>query len=501
MKNNSPRIETSKKNAIYGVFLQFFTLLMSFVVRSIFIKTLGNEFLGLDSLFKNLLNLMSFTELGVGVAISSSLYEPLANNNTVLIKSLINLLKRFYNWIITIIIMAGMIMTVLLPLFINGSMPFGARLAFCLYFLNSAATYMLVVNRTLLIADQKSYINSVNQFVFLFMQYCIQIILLLVGSSYIIYLVAQLISTLLSNLSLSVTSHKIYPYLKDTDAGKLPPEFVRHLRENVIGMISAKFGGIILTSSDNLVLSIFVNLSTVGNYTNYTTVINGITTLLNTGINAITASVGNLGTEKDFGKERKTFFQLYWGNAILIMNISFGLYFFFGTFIRLWVGSQYQLSEMTTLAIIFLFFQNQLRQISITFQIAHSLFWQQRYKSLVEAGTNLAFSVAFVKIFGLGILGVVSGTIMSNLLINSWWEPLIVFKSAFHSRMKRYWLTYILVNFIFVICLLAIHLIKNLETAFFPLCLYYVFFCIIFNLTLFVTVPDFKKLLLKLFNR
>ena len=77
MQENKTRIHASKKNALYGVIFQFLTLAMSFVVRSIFIKHLGNEFLGLDSLFKNILSLMSFTELGIGVAISSSLYEPL----------------------------------------------------------------------------------------------------------------------------------------------------------------------------------------------------------------------------------------------------------------------------------------------------------------------------------------------------------------------------------------------------------------------------------------
>ncbi|WP_262335976.1 hypothetical protein [Limosilactobacillus fermentum] len=142
MEQGSTRVKASKKNAIYGVIFQFLTLVMSFVVRSIFIRKLGNEYLGLDGLFKNLLNLMSFTELGIGVAISSSLYEPLATKNTELIKSLIHLLKSFYRWIIIIIIIVGSGMTIYLPNFIHGQIPTGARFAFCLYFLNSVATYM-----------------------------------------------------------------------------------------------------------------------------------------------------------------------------------------------------------------------------------------------------------------------------------------------------------------------------------------------------------------------
>lgn len=501
MEQGSTRVKASKRNAIYGVIFQFLTLVMSFVVRSIFIRKLGNEYLGLDGLFKNLLNLMSFTELGIGVAISSSLYEPLATKNTELIKSLIHLLKSFYRWIIIIIIIIGSGMTIYLPNFIHGQIPTGARFAFCLYFLNSAATYMLVVNRTVLIADQRGYINSINQFVFLFGQQIIQIIMLMLGFNYIIYLVIQLFATVASNISLGFRSRKIYPYLKEHSTQKLPHSVIRSLRENVIGMISAKFGGIVLTSTDNLVLSMFVNLGVVGNYANYTTVINGLTTLVNTLIQAITASIGNLGTERDFKKEEKTFFQLYWGNAILIMNISFGLYFFFDRFISLWVGSKYELSEMTTVAIIILFFQNQLRQIAISFQIAHSLFWQQRYKSLFEAGVNLAFSILFVRFFHLEILGVVLGTIMSNLLINTWWEPLIVFKSGLHCGMKRYWEVFFAINGIYVLSLIGIHFIKPLVHNFLIQIVVYIVLSLMFNLILMAAVADFRKLVFRIIGK
>lgn len=501
VQENKTRIHASKKNALYGVIFQFLTLAMSFVVRSIFIKHLGNEFLGLDSLFKNILSLMSFTELGIGVAISSSLYEPLAKNDIELIKSLIHLLKKVYHWIIILIITVGLIMTVILPNLINGQMPAGARIAFILYFLNSAATYMLVVNRTLLIADQRGYINSINQFVFLIVQQLIQIILLIAGLNYIVYLLIQLIATISSNLSLSIRSKKLYPYLISNSVSRLPQETIQKLKENVIGMVSAKFGGIVLNSTDNLVLSMFVNLATVGNYTNYTTVINGITTLVNTAISAVTASIGNLGTERNYAKEARTFFQLYWGNAILLMNLSFGSYFFFDDFIKLWVGAQYQLSELTTVAIIFLFFQNQLRQIAISFQIAHSLFWEQRYKSLFEAATNLAFSIIFVKVFHLSILGVVMGTIASNLLINIWWEPLIVFKSGFHGKMRDYWVAFWGVNTIFVIGLTLIHFTKLIFSNFVALCGYYIIFTVVFNIIMIIVVPDFKLLIKKLVRR
>lgn len=92
-------------------------------------------------------------------------------------------------------------------------------------------------------------------------------------------------------------------------------------------MVSAKFGGIVLNSTDNLVLSMFVNLATVGNYTNYTTVINGITTLVNTAISAVTASIGNLGTERNYAKKHEHFPTLL-GKCYFVDEPFFGSYFF-----------------------------------------------------------------------------------------------------------------------------------------------------------------------------
>lgn len=44
------------------------TLLVPFVIRTIMIKTLGPEYLGLSNLFASILTVLSLAELGVGSA-------------------------------------------------------------------------------------------------------------------------------------------------------------------------------------------------------------------------------------------------------------------------------------------------------------------------------------------------------------------------------------------------------------------------------------------------
>lgn len=494
------RVLATKKNVMFGVTFQLLTLIMTFVGRYFFIHKLGNSYLGLDGLFKNILSMLSFTELGIGVAITSSLYKPLAESDYVLVKSLVSLLKKIYLIMVIIIIFSGSILTLFLPFFIKGIVPDGTGIAFVVYFMNSAASYFLVANRSLLIADQNGYLNAYNQFVFNMVAQVAQIITLFIFNNYVVYLLVLLISTVLSNITLNRTVKKKYPILDNVHPSPVPKEIKKDLLQNVTGMISSKLGGIILNSTDNLVLSYFVGLSVVGIYSNYLIVVNGLTTLLNTGISALTASIGNLGTEKDTIKEERTFYQLFLGNSLLIQIISFAMIIFLPHFISVWVGSEYRLSLCTTFAIVFLFFLNQLRQISISFQIAHSLFWQQRYKSIFEAVSNLVISIILVKYFHLGVLGVVLGTISSNFLVNSWWEPLIVFKSGLKVGLRHYYLLFI-IEIIAELLLLSLGMYVSVavHSIIIKIIIFTAMMCFLIIITYFSS-KDFKNFIHKIFR-
>ena len=62
--NNHNRIRNSSANAITGLTNNIISLLMSFVFRTVFIKILTEQYLGINGLFTNILNLLSFAEIG-----------------------------------------------------------------------------------------------------------------------------------------------------------------------------------------------------------------------------------------------------------------------------------------------------------------------------------------------------------------------------------------------------------------------------------------------------
>ena len=70
MKINEGRVKQSAKNMISGFLYQTVTLILSFISRTVFINTLGTEYLGLNGIFTDVLSLLSMADLGFGTAMA-----------------------------------------------------------------------------------------------------------------------------------------------------------------------------------------------------------------------------------------------------------------------------------------------------------------------------------------------------------------------------------------------------------------------------------------------
>lgn len=81
------RTHYSLMNSSISTIVYLIKLVLSFAVRSYFIKYLGVEYLGLNGLFTNILSFLSLAELGIGTSIVYELYKPLAFDNKEEIKS------------------------------------------------------------------------------------------------------------------------------------------------------------------------------------------------------------------------------------------------------------------------------------------------------------------------------------------------------------------------------------------------------------------------------
>lgn len=213
--------------------------------------------------------------------------------------------------------------------------------------------------------------------------------------------------------------------------------------------------------TDNILISKFIGLSTVGLYSNYMLIISGVSSLMNQMLSAVVSSLGNLGVTANLNHQVKIFYRYLYIVAFVSYTFGITIIIMLTPFIKLWIGKGYELKFLTLVLIVLNFFIIQMRQASLNFISAHGLYWPMRWKSLIEAIFNLVVSLILIQTTTLGINAVIIGSIMNNIFINIWWEPLILFKHGFKSSMKKYIKMYSLYFLIFTFSVVLIYLYLN----------------------------------------
>ena len=85
------RTNNSIKNAATGIIYKLIGIFCPFIIRTVMIRKLGAEYLGLNSLFTSILQMLSLSELGIGNAMVYSMYKPIAEKDTKRVCALLSL--------------------------------------------------------------------------------------------------------------------------------------------------------------------------------------------------------------------------------------------------------------------------------------------------------------------------------------------------------------------------------------------------------------------------
>lgn len=441
--NNYSRVENCIRNISISLIGQVLSLIISFVNRTVFISTLGDIYLGVNGLFTSILSVLSVAELGVGNAIIYNMYKPLAENDTKKLKGLMKLYARAYKIIGTVVGVIGIFLIPFLKYIIkeNTNIP-NINIIYCMFLLNSVLSYFFSYKRSILIADQKSYIVNNYQFKYNIVQLIIQIIILKITRNFLLYLIAGIIFSVLINILISRSANKNYPYICICNDNYLSKEEVKGIFKNICAIFMYKFSAIIINSTDNIVIASFIGTSFVGLYSNYLLLINSITMILSTIFNSLTASIGNLNASESTKKK----YEIY--NTVNF--ISFWMYGFcsicflvlINSFIELWIGSKYILDNFTVLIIVLNFYTTGMQYGTSTFRDSTGMFWIGRYLPLFAAVINLGVSITLVRY--IGIAGVLLGTIISRLCTYFWFDTLILHKKILKRSIDKYFAKYFL---------------------------------------------------------
>lgn len=436
------RTEHSMRNLRYALIFQTAAMVIAFLTRRVFVSVLNQEYLGLDGTFSNLLVVLSLAELGVGEAITFSLYKPLAEGDTEKIRTLIELYRRVYRIIRIGITVLAVLLAPFLPVIIK-DFPDTSEVYFiyALFVANSALSYFFVYKQSLILADQRRYLITMWRYGLWTVLYLIQAVLLWLTRNYILYLILQLAETLLENWVLAREADRLYPFLrKTTPPSPLDRRSQREIVRNTKAMFLHKIGGAVVFNTDNLLLSYFIGIVSVGLYSNYLLIIKGLRNCYKMVFGAFTGSVGNLGTTQEKEQIRQVYRWLNFAGSWMIGFFSICLMVLFNPFLELWVGKEYLFATDIVFWIVVNFYVTGMREVNQTFLNGLGLFWHMRYKSVAESVINLVVSIALVG--PLGISGIFIGTFASTMLTCFWIEPYILFRYAFSRSLIWYLLQY-----------------------------------------------------------
>lgn len=436
------RTKKAIKNIATSIISQIVIIILGFVSRKVFIDNLGTEYLGINGLLTNILSMMVLIEGGIGISIVYNLYKPLAENNKEQIIALVNLYKKSYRVLALIIL----IISIFLYPFLNKIMKtdisaISIILVYSIFVIKNIVSYLNAYKWALINADQKGYILTINNLIFQIVTTISKIIILVLTKNYLLFLLIELIIFIIQNFVNTKTIRRIYPYLNDKVNVSLDSKTKNNINKNIRAMFLHNIGGYLVFSTDNILISSFINVSTVGLYSNYTMIIGQLSGLLSPVISGIGAGVGNLiateNEEKIYEIFKTTFFISFW----IYSFATIFLYNLLEPFINWWIGEGYLLNKFVFLVVLFNFYINGMRSVIGTYKSKAGLFVQDKYMPALEGVVNLVMSLILIKY--LGLVGVFLGTTISTLIIPFWNQPRIVYKELLKKSVSKYFITYL----------------------------------------------------------
>lgn len=501
---------TSKVLTNVKISLLFFLILLflSFVSRSVFIKFLGTEILGLNTIATNLVGFLNLAELGIAAAIASSLYKPLSENNQNEIREIITIQGWLYRKIAYLIMFLACILMLFFPIIFQKThlslwyaySIFGALL------ISSLLTYFINYKQVLLIADMKEYkiilsIRSIQIF-----KIILQILAIIyLDNGFVYWVLLELLYGLVSSFVLKKIIDREYSWLNiSVSEGKKirtkHPHIIKHTKQ----LFFHKIAGFVLLQTTPLIIYAYVGLTMVSVYDNYMMIILGITTLLNAVFSSFQPGIGNLVAT---GNREKilSFFSEYASLRFWIASVvCVVLYYQATSFITLWVGKGYILDTVVSgWLVIYLFIT--LTRVFDPFIYAYALYGDI-YAPIIEAIINLSLSIILGYFFGLS--GILVGVIISLLIVICLWRPYYVFSRAFKANLFIYYrgvffycsciffatiLSKFLLNNIYISEVNLLNFIMNsffvlIVYSFLSICLFYIF------------VPEFRRVIFRVLS-
>lgn len=417
---------------------QIITLVTTFIIRTVFIHTLGAEYLGLNGLFTNILSLLALSELGIGTAITFYLYKPIQSNDIDRIKTLMAFYKLCYRAVGLTIIGVGLFLMPVLPYIVNLETPLNINLylIYFLYLINTASSYLLFAyKQSFLLANQQQYKVERVSTSFCLLQFLFDFITVAVFKNFYLYLIGDIIAVLFKNYMISKIANRDFPFLKEKESFKITRQELKKFFKDIFSVSLFKVGSQLFNATDNIIISLLLGTIIVGYYSNYYLLISYATLFFGMIMKSFTAGIGNVMASECEEKRYIIFKRIDFIMFVVATIASVCMCQLFNSFMLIWVGNKnknFILSQAIVFILSFDFYINCSCQTPNTFREASGNFESGKWLQLFGGIINILLSLLLGHYYKL--TGIFAATIISKIFVTV--VPFLwkISKSVFNNK-------------------------------------------------------------------
>lgn len=396
-------------NTVSSFIFQITTIICGFILPRLILSAFGTTVNGLVSSITQFLGVIAFLELGVGTVVQSSLYKPLADKDYESVSKIISSANKFFSRLGEILFIYVILLALFYPNFTktNFSWLYIATLIVAMSINSFAQYYFGIVNRLLLTADQRGYI-----------QYTAQTIAV-VGNTLVCYILIQFgagiqVVKLTTSLIYLLQPFLVFLYVKEHYNIDRHANYTEEPIKQKWNGIAQHVAAVILDGTDTIVLTLFATLADVSIYSVYFLVVKGVKQLFLSMTNGITSLIGELWSKQELDELNKTFAWTEW-------IIHSGTTFVFGLtailivpFIRVYTFGVNDANYIQPLFAVLIVAANAGHCLRLPYNIiilAGGHYKQTQNNYIIAAIMNITISIITVKTWGL--IGVAIGTLVA----------------------------------------------------------------------------------------
>lgn len=492
------KVEKSINNIIFGCISRICTTFLPFFIRSLFIKKIGLECLGLSNLCTSILGFLNLADLGFSGVIVYFMYKPAEENNYDELSSLLNYFRRVYVVVGLSILAFGLGLMPFLPKLIKGTTPANINiyLIYLTYLINTALSYFFFSYKSSIVTVyQRVDIESKLLIFTNILIFIIQLCILLFAANFYVFVLVLPITTFILNILRSIIVDKLFPEIKPK--GKITKEKKAEIRKKVMATFFFRINTVVLKMADNIVISAFLGLVVLANYNNYFIIMTGIMGFVDVIKNSIRPGMGNSVVVHDMEKNYRDLKFLQFLFFIILSFCGSCFLCMYQPFIKCWLGEEYLLPFSTVIFLVLYFYAFYFCGPVNLYKDANGFWTQDSYRPMIEAPFNLVLNIILVNLIGLN--GVLISTIITFVFISYPVIYLVMNKFYFKGKIKEYtWKTilyFTLSCVLNILCYTLVSFIKiNGILGLFVIFLIITLVTFIFIYLIFKRTEEFKKL-------